>query len=77
MSCDHERESQTITDCSTAILNFWTCPFCLWGFVGNFIGSAFFSAEDTRVVNGIIITLAVFLILLDGYVVSLAFGRML
>jgi uncharacterized membrane protein len=31
----------------------------------------------TRVVNGIMITLVVFLILLDGYVVSLAFGQML
>jgi 1,4-dihydroxy-2-naphthoate octaprenyltransferase len=31
----------------------------------------------TRVVNGIMIALVVFLILLDGYVVSLAFGRIL
>ena len=31
----------------------------------------------TQVVNGIMITLAVFLILVDGYVVSLAFSQML
>jgi hypothetical protein len=31
----------------------------------------------TRVVNGIMITLAFFLILVDGYLVSLAFGQML